>query len=66
MSDSVPWDEELRVQAGGGGGSGGSGGGGQDGKRGREKEATGQSLKKGENINCERLCFCNILCDQFM
>ena len=50
MSDSVPWDEELRVQAAGGGGGGGGGGGvggGQDGKRGREKEAAGKSSRKG-------------------
>ena len=57
MSDSVPWDEELRVQAAGGGGGGGGqagvgggGGGGHDKKQGRAKEASTQSLTKGKII----------------
>ena len=60
MSDSVPWDEELRVQAAGGGGVGGGGGGqagvggggggGHDKKQGRAKEASTQSLTKGKII----------------
>ena len=50
MSDSVPWDEELRVQAAGGGG-------GQDRKeRSRTKETAGQSLRKGKPMDCEYLC----------
>ena len=60
MPDSVPWDEELRVQAAGGGGGGGGG----DGKRGREKEAAGQSSRKGKQVVCE--CFYKIICDQAM
>ena len=54
MSDSVPWDEELRVQAAGGGGGGGGEGGGGDGgaghdkKQGKAKEASAQSLRKGK------------------
>ena len=61
MPDSVPWDEELRVQAAGGGG-------GQDRKKGsRPKETAGQSLRKGkERIygECQCVCVCNILCNQ--
>ena len=47
MSDSVPWDEELRTQAAGGGG-----GGSQD--KQRKREATGQALRKGftDNFVC--------------